>query len=162
MKKGPKPIPLEARFWAKVDRRGPNECWPWKGTRLPTGYGTLWVNEKQAKDYTHRIAWSIENGPIPAGMFACHSCDNPPCCNPAHIFVAPPAGNSADRNQKGRTSRGETHGTAKLSDADVASIHARAGIVSQENLAAEFGVRQPAISRIVNRKRWTHFQGATA
>jgi len=159
-KKGPVPIPLSVRFWAKVDLRGPDECWPWKASGVPLGYGALWVNEKQAKEYSHRIAWMLTNGPIPLGLFVCHRCDHPPCCNPSHLFLAPPAGNSADMSAKGRNVSGEKHRWAKLSNRDIETVFSLAGTTTQEKIAAMVGVRQSAISRILARKRWPHFQGA--
>jgi hypothetical protein len=162
-KKGPPPIPLSIRFWSKVDRRGPNECWPWKASGVPAGYGSLWVNEKRAKEYSHRIAWILVHGEIPEGYFVCHRCDNPPCCNPySHLFLALPAENSADMSAKGRSRRGADSPAAKLSDADVSLVFSLAGTLTQEEIAARVGVRQPAISRILAKKRWAHFQGVEA
>ena len=93
---------MAKQFWARVDTSGgPDACWPWQGARLPRGYGKM-----TGAGYAHRIAWELENGPVPAGMYVCHHCDNPPCCNPAHLFTGDAAANNADMDAKGRSGRG--------------------------------------------------------
>jgi hypothetical protein len=75
----------EERFWVKVDIRGEEECWPWTAYSHPTGYGRFWVCDKMVR--TNR--WVLEKKlgrPIREGYSALHSCDNPPCCNPKHVF----------------------------------------------------------------------------
>lgn len=118
---GPKPgkyaIPVRNRFWQKVDKRGPNECWPWIAAKDPRGYGRIGgdgrrKSGKRAVVLSHRTAYELVVGPIPAGMFVCHRCDNPPCCNPAHLFVATCKQNNQDMYAKGRDANqhtGRTH-----------------------------------------------------
>jgi plasmid maintenance system antidote protein VapI len=78
--------PLADRFWEKVDRRGPDECWPFTGSRDARGYGHIGLGGRgkpQAK--AHRVAYELSVGPIPPGLCILHSCDYPSCCNPAHL-----------------------------------------------------------------------------
>jgi hypothetical protein len=80
--------PLAERLWEKVDRRGPDECWPWTGWLQPNGYGTICRGGKGGPHaMVHRVAWELENGPIPSDepMQVHHRCKNPACCNPAHL-----------------------------------------------------------------------------
>lgn len=94
--------PFAERFWEKVDRRSPDECWPWLGrARTSFGYGAFAIGRDRA-NRAHRIAWELTNGPVPVGLSALHRCDNPPCCNPAHLFLGTQADNIADMVAKGR------------------------------------------------------------
>ncbi len=92
---------LEAKFWSKVDRRGADECWPWTGTKTRAGYGRISRNGRRY--VATRLSWEIANGkPFPEGKFACHSCDNPNCVNPNHIWPGTLSENTRDAIAKGR------------------------------------------------------------
>lgn len=82
-------------------------CMEWTGTVNAKGYGHIRSGGKNVA--VHRLAWVIANGPIPDGLFVCHKCDNPPCCNVEHLFVGTAAQNNADRDAKGRTRFAEHH-----------------------------------------------------
>src|SRR5205814_1663907 len=75
----------ESMFWYNVLRRGPNDCWEWLGARGKQGYGTFGCYGRTMR--AHRLAWLFCKGPIPAGLCVLHRCDNPPCCNPGHLFL---------------------------------------------------------------------------
>ena len=98
---------LEERFWAKVVVLGPDDCWEWRGTRLKTGYGLMHGGSGSAKrwEIAHRVSWMVHFGEIPEELVICHRCDNPPCCNPAHLFLGTKADNNRDRASKGREQR---------------------------------------------------------
>lgn len=143
------------RFWSKVEKRGPDECWVWTPPTLDTGYGQFWMDGKQRR--AHRLSWTMENGPIPNGLCALHTCDVRACVNPAHLFLGTKADNNADRDAKGRQvfAKGERHGSAKLARELVRQIRHVYPAKSQRRLAAIFGVSQHTICDIVNRRTWT-------
>jgi hypothetical protein len=98
---------LIERFWAGIDKRDPGECWPWKAAKESDGwYGRITVRERSrgflANYRPNRVSWTMAHGPIPDGMNICHSCDNPPCCNPAHLFLGSQPENVADAKAKKR------------------------------------------------------------
>ena len=150
----------ETRFWSRVDRRGPDECWPWLGWRDRDGYGRFWHGSQWSP--AHRIAWILTYGPAPDGLHGLHRCDNPSCCNPAHGWPDTNAANVADRVAKGRDGdhRGEANGRAVLSAADVRAIRARyaAGDVSKAALGREYGVSPTQILAIVTGRAWAHLR----
>jgi hypothetical protein len=94
-----------ARFWPKVDKRGPDECWPWLGGHISTNpdraYGQFTTHNKGRP--AHVVAWELVNEqPFPQGMRGCHTCDHPWCVNPAHVFPGTARDNALDMLRKGR------------------------------------------------------------
>lgn len=147
------------RFWSRVARGAPDACWPWLGSLEVSGYGKISYRNRRRR--VHCVAYELANGsPIPAGLFVCHSCDNPPCCNPAHLFLGTTADNMADMVAKGRAPQplGERHRLAKVRAYQIPLIRARyaAGGTSYRLLAAEYGVTKDAIKKIVGRQTWRH------
>lgn len=139
---------------------GDDNCIEWPFSRDKDGYGwCAQVGQKRA----HRVAWVIANGSIPVGGHVLHTCDNPPCINPRHLWVGSHADNMRDMHEKGRASgfavtlnlKEESHGRAKLSRQDVASIRVRrlAG-ESIPRLAREFGVGTQTVGDIIARRTW--------
>lgn len=176
------PVKLVVKFERQVDRRGPDECWPWIGNLMTTGYGRVYFRGRTYS--THRLALSIARGPLPDGLMACHTCDNPACCNPDHLYAGTAADNAADsvarrrrefgdrhwtRRMPDRLQRGERHPwhgldrrgeknpRAKLTAESAAVVYARAMAgEDQRKLAAEFGISNQLVSAIKQRVAWKH------
>lgn len=134
----------EERFWRKVAKG--DGCWEWRGHRSTNmGHGILKSGPRGAcrQEYAHRVSWELHFGPIPDGLNVCHSCDNPPCVNPAHLWLGTDADNMADRDRKGR------HGSIKLTADQVRAIRVRraAGELTRP-LAKAFGVSQSYVSML--------------
>lgn len=153
-------LPLAERFWAKVQRRGADECWAWTGRLTSAGYGQISRGRKtEGVISAHRLAYELANGPIPDGLIIRHRCDNPVCVNPAHLEVGTYADNMRDRDERGRTASlpGEAHPRARVTDADVREIRRLVGDqMGQRAVAERFGISQQAVSDIVTRRRWRH------
>lgn len=152
------------RFWSKVDRGEPDECWPWLGTKQlpnPAGmvYGSFGLTENgRSRTYrAHRFAYVLANGEIPDDYVIMHTCDNPLCVNPGHLKAGTQADNVADQYAKGRGTYGEKHGRSKLTEAQVLEI-----IASDETckaLAERFGVHNSVVSNIRIGKKWQWLTG---
>lgn len=107
----------------------------------------------------HRWVFEREYGPIPQGICVCHSCDNPACINPEHLFLGSHADNMADMIRKGRSHRvqqGEQNGRAKLTDVIVMAIKREAGRTSQGSLARRYGVAQSTVWEVIRGRTWAH------
>jgi hypothetical protein len=147
------------RFWARVSVGDAESCWEWAEGRTAAGYGETWGGGNVL--YTHRVAWELAHGPIPPGMYICHTCDNPPCCNPAHLFVATPQQNVDDKVAKGRQSRGTDIRGARLTEKAVLAMRQlyAAGGLRQIDLAAMFGVAKRTVQEVTSGRTWAHVGG---
>ena len=145
------------RFWAKV-RKSP-QCWEWQAVKSSSGHGMFWLDGKMR--LAHRVSWEMSKSAIPPGLCVLHRCDNPPCVNPAHLFLGTVGDNNADRASKGRTRNGGRQGVknqmAKLNPRKVRQIrnHLARG-TPQRAIAKLFGVRQGVVCGINLRKYWGH------
>lgn len=140
----------EARFWAKVDKRGPDDCWPWTAyCTIRGGYGRIKIARKQY--IASRIAWELAHGKIPEGLHVLHQCDNPPCCNPGHLFLGTPSDNTQDMHNKKR------HQIEKRKlDLDQAREMRRLSAlgVSGKKLTQRFGVAKGTVSMVLSNQIW--------
>ncbi len=101
--------PFFKRFWDFVEWRPGDQCWPWRGTRDQSGYGTIWFERRNIR--ATRLMWALHNGEeLPANLYACHTCDNPWCVNPAHLWVGTINDNNRDCASKGRFSQKQLRG----------------------------------------------------
>jgi len=150
------PLELPSALWDRVDRSG-DGCWPWTGHRDPDGYGMLQV--AGVRYATHRLAYTLTYGEPPADKpCILHSCDNPPCCRPDHLFPGTDVENMADKVTKERQARGSGIAWAKLTEGQVVqirSLHA-GGTHTPSQLGRLFGVTKESIYGIVKRKTWKH------
>jgi hypothetical protein len=158
-----KTLTPEQRFWLKVDKRGPDECWPWTSSKHESGHGEFFVSKERGKAPSHSYALELATGEkCPAGKECCHHCDNPPCCNPEHLYFGTRMQNVHDAISRRRHSHGSRHRGARLTEADVVAIRTRfAAGETQPSLSAEFGISSGHISHIVNGRIWKYAGGPT-
>lgn len=164
-----------ARFWSSVEVGPPAQCWPWKLAKLPGGYGQFRVLNRTVK--AHRLAYFLFHGEDPGERFVCHTCDNPPCCNGAHLYAGTAKENAADCAARGRhnppsgkrsgrytkperTARGERVGGAKLTAAMVTRMREMyaSGAYTQTELAKRFGIKRETAGRVLRGESWQHVE----
>lgn len=146
-------LPLtKERIEAKVERLTECGCWIWMGGCQMRGYGELLSNNK--KYSAHRASYLLYKGEIPKGMYVCHKCDTVSCVNPDHLFLGTQKDNLQDMARKGRSTKGEKNGQAKLTTNQIKEI-----ISSQDthqSIADKFGVSRSHVGLIKNKERWAH------
>jgi CENP-B N-terminal DNA-binding domain len=150
------------RFWARVDKHGPTirpelgPCWLWLGNKDRQDYGMLKIDGVTVRAHRYSFYLHYSVWPVPCGL---HHCDNPPCCNPAHVFEGTVSDNNKDAANKHRSNwiSGSKHVESKLTEPQVIAIRQRVtkGEV-QRSLAKEYGVCPATICDIVSKKKWRH------
>lgn len=141
------PPQIVERFWDRVEIKGPYDCWEYKGNHT-AGYGLvrIWGRRLPA----HRLAFMLVNGELAEADFVCHKCDNPPCCNPRHLFRGNGSLNMQDAANKRRFRK------SKLSLEDVKNLLLKyeTGHYSQTELAELFNVPAPHVNSIIKKRTW--------
>lgn len=165
-----------SRFWEKVEKRGPDDCWLWQTHISEGGYGQFYYEKTNTN--AHRIAWILTYGAIPDDLFVLHNCDSRypiddftsrRCVNPSHLRLGTHDDNMDDRNKKGRVPfglrngaytkperrpKGEKHGSAKLTEAQVREIFKLRFTMRYQDIAEKYGVSKSAVNHIVRGDSW--------
>lgn len=146
----------ERRFWKKVEQ-GPN-CWTWKGSFYPEGYGQFWVNSQGRSVGAHRVSYQIQFKDLKPKLFVCHSCDNKKCVNPKHLWLGTWRDNIDDMLNKNRNAKGSKSGTAKIEEPDVSLIRGlyERQWLKPDDIAKTFNLDKSTIFDIINKKTWRH------
>lgn len=152
----------------RIDKNHPSGCWVYSGATDRRGYGRpgrIRPDGSRGRYYAHRRVYELEVGPIPDGMLVLHRCDNPPCCNPAHLFLGTDQDNVTDKMNKGRHKQvGEQNIHAKLTNEEAKAIYARykrdGRTSNAAELAAEFNSTIPSIHNIGQARTWWRVTGA--
>jgi len=159
------------RFWSKVTIGAPDKCWNWQAcAKNYFGHGDFWVDGGSRS--AHRIAWIIVYGEISGGVCVLHKCDNPPCCNPAHLFLGTLDDNNKDAASKKRFSSGKEHYSKTQPEKVLrgekigVSIHTEEDIMcirqmyvegyTYDELAEEFDTAKSTVFQVISGKTWTH------
>lgn len=152
---------MECRFWSKVDKRSENECWPWTGARMPFGHGSFNPEGKRGHQNVaaHRFSYELHSGvPVRSlkrkrwgDLYVCHTCDNPSCVNPKHLYLGSHATNIKDMNDRGRHGRTGPPRKYNQNDVDrVLELH-KAGY-SQIKIGWLTGIPQTIVSEMIRGK----------
>ncbi len=153
------PQNVSDRFWAKVEKAGEQECWPWRGAKGPNGYGRMQYLKRGETIYAHRLSLLIAGYSQPLNAVAMHVCDNPNCVNPAHLMWGTQSENMRQSIDSGRSPHkgrvaGEKNGNAKLTAEKVLTI--RASNEAQRVVAERYGITRTLVSQIRLRQAWAH------
>jgi hypothetical protein len=153
------------RFWSKVDKspgHGPRgDCWIWTAAKSTHGYGVFGVPE-YGTFLAHRFSMLVENGGLPANLMVCHTCDNPPCVNPSHLFMGTASDNFRDCIKKGRHKgnsskiSGDKHWRSKLTNEQVIemrTLYKPTGCGYVE-IGKKYGISGEHVSLILRGKTW--------
>ena len=153
-------------FFRKVIKDGPimphmdTPCWVYSGAKDKDGYHRVCIHHISVR--AHRFMWVIFNGDIPDGYYICHTCDNPSCVNPEHLFLGTPTDNAQDRDRKGRNGalKGQDVWLSKLTEEQVRDIRNRylRGDITQLEIARQYNVSRLTISAIIVNRSWKHIE----
>lgn len=149
------------RFWARVDKRAPDECWNWTAAISKNGYGSFSLNGGRVT--SSRMAYALAYMAEPGENMVLHTCDNRRCCNPAHLYLGDVRQNSRDMVERGRSRNGcqigSQNGASKLTEAAVSDIKGQiAAGRNNKQIAADFGVTHQMVSKIRCGHFWKHVE----
>lgn len=147
--------PIGIRFWSKVET-GPG-CWMWIGSLDKKGYGRFMHDGRCA--LAHRVSYYLAYGGIPGGLHVLHTCDNPGCVNPDHLWLGTNLDNVLDSSKKKRRhtprNQGGSNPSSKVSEKDIEEIKDRLSQgFTQVEVAQEYGLSKASLSRIANNQAW--------
>lgn len=165
--RAPERASLRERFEGKYLVDAATGCWNWTGAKKSQGYGAINEGGTGRALSAHRVSYALNVGPIPEGQWVLHSCDNPSCVNPHHLFIGDALANVRDMDKKGRRvsvprrgpradkgqmRRGEGHPQAKLSKEQVSAI--RSSTKSGAEIARQLGIAKTTVSSIRLGRTW--------
>jgi hypothetical protein len=147
---------MEARFHKYTTKT--ESCWIWRASTNSKGYGQICTSNGKTMQ-AHRYSYELHKGPIPPGLYICHTCDTPRCVNPDHLFAGTSLDNARDKVNKRRQNIGSGQHRAKLREEDIEPIRELlAARVSCQEIARRYGVSGSVIASIKRRERWTHVE----
>lgn len=141
---------IENRLMRYVTPGSEDECWEWEGGRDAKGYGLLGLERTGRR--AHRLMYEVHKGPIPDGLLVRHTCDNPPCVNPAHLLVGDHHDNAVDMVQRFRQAN------QKLTAEDVAEMRRKRAEygTSTAELAERYSVSRDYVNAVLRGAAWSH------
>lgn len=141
--------PRSNDFWSKINIKREDECWEWNCSAQKWGYG--WLRIKGKNYLAHRLAYEFVHGEIPQGLHVLHKCDNPPCCNPNHLFLGTQADNVEDMKVKGR---GRKSVLSPEQREEIKEMYFTQGC-TQKEIAEHLGLRKHLVQRAISHRYWT-------
>jgi HNH endonuclease len=159
MSKNRKVRDVRERFFEKVDTGNTvNGCWLWLAGKNHQKYGRFYYDGWDQP--AHRVAYILANGPVDPKLLACHSCDQPSCVNPSHIFMGTQKQNMEDCKKKGRfaTHIGEANPRARLTNAQVIQIRKLfdSGLYTRRALIKMYKIPASTLDNVIYRINWKH------
>jgi hypothetical protein len=152
------------RFWSKVEFKYKkigildlDDCMEWLASKNKRGYGYFFNTITNVR--ANRFIWECYNGPIPKGLLVCHSCDNPSCVNPKHLWIGTSQDNHNDRNNKNRQAKGSLNGAAKLNETDIITILTKiynSKYTTTSEIRKDYNITYTTVYRILDGKNWKY------